>query len=288
MSPQDLARAFAQAVHRPDALAALLDADADWSLPPSLGTPVQVGREAIVTFRRRLFHDVLDGSTAQVQVLDVVASEDRLALRTRLVAQTTGGLAYDNVHAYFVAHHPGRIRSVSEHLDPAHAMAQLNPVTEANEVARTERVSANHMKVYTSLDVDAPHDVVWAVLTDFAAMPQWSTSFQGLEGDFRDGGHVTAVFHMMGFTQRFEHELRFFEEGAQFGWSDPTGAGFTDLHVYRVEPLLNGRSRVVQTDEPQGPSVRLLGGLVASQTAAAFQAFNRELKSRAEDVHRGV
>jgi hypothetical protein len=66
------------------------------------------------------------------------------------------------------------------------------------------------------------------------------------------------------------------------------GAGFTDRHVYRVEALLNGRCRIVQTDEPQGASVRLLGGLIASQTVAAFQVFNRELKARAEGVHRGM
>ena len=54
-----------------------------------------------------------------------------------------------------------------------------------------------------------------------------------------------------------------------------------------MEPLLNGRTRFVQSDEPQGGAIRVVGGQIARQTVSRYQAFNRELKARAEQVVRG-
>lgn len=281
-----LADAFAKTLGKPDKLAELLHPEATWRLPASLGTPVQVGRDAIVAFRKGLYADVLVGSSVEVEVQDVIVADQHIALRTRMTATTTTQARYDNDHSFFLELRDGLIGAVQEQLDPAHAMAQLNPTADANERGELERVSPTHIKVHTSIEIDAPHDVVWGVLTDFDRLPEWSSGLQSLEGDFRDGGQVTVKFRMMGRDQVYHHELKFFEDGAQFGWSDPLSMGFTDRHVYRVEPLLNGRTRFIQTDEPHGGSIRFLGGVIGRQTVKLYQAFNRELKARAEQIHR--
>ena len=282
----ELAEAFSASLGRPESLPSLLHPEASWWLPPSMGAQVQSGADTIVAFRTRIFSEVLERSSVEVEVQDVIVSDHRFAIRAFISATTSAGHSYANEHTYVVHTQDGQLRVVHESLDAAHAVAQLDPSTEANETGELEHVAPNHVAVRTSIEIDAPHDVVWSVLTDFSSMPEWSSSFQGLEGDFRDGGRVTARFRMMGFEQRFDHELKFFEDGVQFGWSDPLGAGFTDRHVYRVEPLLNGRARLVQSDEPHGPSVRVFGGVIGRQTVAAYQVFNRELKARAEAVHR--
>ena len=287
MGPRALAEAFAAGLNQPRVLGGLLHAEAVWCLPPSLGTPAQVGRDAIVAFREGLFADVFGPTTVSVEVQDVVVTGQHVALRTRMTATTTGGTSYDNDHAFFIRLQDGLIASVQELLDPAHAMAQLEPTTDANEQSEIERVSATHVRLRTSIEIDAPHDVVWGVLTDFAALPEWSSGLRGLEGDFHDGGQVTVVFRGFGRDQTFEHELKFFEEGRQFGWADRATGIFTDRHVYRVEPLLNGRTRFVQSDEPQGAVIRLFGSTIARQTVSVYQLFNRELKARAEQVVRG-
>lgn len=158
----------------------------------------------------------------------------------------------------------------------------------ANEQSKVDRVSATHVKIVTSIEIDAPHDVVWAVLTDFDALPEWSSGLQGLAGDFREGGAVTATFRAFGRNQKYEHTLAFFEEGAQFGWSDRATGMFTDRHIYRVEPLPHGRTLFTQSDEPQGGVLRFMGGQIARQTVKLYQAFNRELKERAEATHRST
>ncbi len=287
LNPHQLAQAFADSLGQPRALAELLHPEATWTLPASLGTPVQVGRDAIVAFRERLYSTVLDGSSVTVEVQDVLVTDRSIALRTRMTANTRTALPYDNDHTFFLELRDGQVGTVRELLDPAQAVAQLQPTTDTNEASHIERVSPTHVKVHTSIEIDAPHSVVWSVLTDFASLPEWSSGLQGLEGDFHEGGQVTVTFRMFGLDQVFHHELKFFEEGAQFGWSDQATGLLTDRHVYRVEPLLNGRTRFVQSDEPQGSAVRFFGGQIARQTVSLYQAFNRELKARAEQVHRG-
>jgi ketosteroid isomerase-like protein len=287
LGAHQVAPALAKAMGRPEELAALLHPEATWTLPASLGSPVQVGRDAIVAFRRSLYQDVLDGSTVALEVDDVLVQDDTVALRTRLSATTKTGRPYHTDHTFFVTLRDGQIGSVLELLDAAHAVAQLHPPPGANEQGVVERVSATHVKVVTSIEIDAPHDVVWSVLTDFKSLPEWSSGLQGLEGEFREGGQVKVVFRLFGRDQTYHHELKFFEPGAQFGWSDKATGMFTDRHVYRVEPLLNGRTRFVQSDEPQGAVLRFIGGQISRQTVSLYQAFNRELKARAEQVARG-
>lgn len=284
---EHLAGAFTEALNQPESLAELLHPDATWLLPPSLGAQLQHGRDTIIAFRTGVHTEVFVRDSVRVEVQDSLVTDGRIALRTRVTATIPGGLPYDNDHVYVVHTRDGLIDLVYEYLDAAHAMAQLHPSSEAHEHAEISRIAPDRLSVTTSIEIDAPHRQVWAVLTDFESMPEWSSSFQGLAGDFRDGGQVTAMFRTMGLTQRFDHELAFFEDGVAFGWSDPLPPGLTDRHIYRVEPLLNSRSRLVQSDEFHGPGVRALGRLLARQSQSAYQAFNRELKAHAERVHRG-
>jgi uncharacterized protein YndB with AHSA1/START domain len=46
----------------------------------------------------------------------------------------------------------------------------------------------------TSVDVDATPELVWEVLTDVPAYPQWAPVLTGAEGTFADGGRVTLHF----------------------------------------------------------------------------------------------
>src|SRR5215210_5255347 len=49
----------------------------------------------------------------------------------------------------------------------------------------------------TSVDIDAPAELVWEVLTDVAAYPEWSPLITSAEGTFADGGRVSFSFPRM-------------------------------------------------------------------------------------------
>ncbi|PAP79064.1 hypothetical protein B1759_11920 [Rubrivirga sp. SAORIC476] len=147
---------------------------------------------------------------------------------------------------------------------------------------RTDRLGPRDYRVYTEIDIAAPAPVVWATLTDFERLSDWSTSFRGLTGDFWDGGAVTATFRVLGVRQTYEHVLFDVEDGVQWAWSDPLGAGIRDHHVYRVEPTGETTARFVHTDRATGGYVGLLNRLVARVIRSMCERFNEELRAEAE------
>jgi ketosteroid isomerase-like protein/dienelactone hydrolase len=161
IGPHQVAARLAKALGNPNALAELLQPEATWTVPTSLGSPVQVGREAIVAFRRGLYHDVLDGSTLAFEIEQALVDDDNVALRGRLTGVARNGQRYDNDHALSITLRDGQIHRVLEMFDPARAHAQISHSPGANEESITERVSPTHVRVVTSIEIDAPHDVVW-------------------------------------------------------------------------------------------------------------------------------
>ena len=140
--------------------------------------------------------------------------------------------------------------------------------------------------VHVTIDIDAPIDHVWSVLTDFAAMPQWSTTFQGLEGPFEKDGDVTAVFRMFGRLTPIRHPLIYWENGPRrkmFGWSAPTAEGgkITDDHKYIVESLGADRTSFTQSDA-YDHAPRLLAPILVRLVRRMYVTFNDALKARAE------
>lgn len=157
------------------------------------------------------------------------------------------------------------------------------PSISSNEQVHVEPVTASHVKVFTSIEIDAPHELVWDTVTDFERIGEWSTTLVKVVGDFHADGVIRTTFRLgMGMQQTPSHQLIYFEEGHQFGWSDPMFFGIRDNHKYIVEPLPNGRSRFIQTDGLTGGLTFMLGRVFAKQFAAMFKTFNQELKQEVE------
>jgi uncharacterized protein YndB with AHSA1/START domain len=142
-------------------------------------------------------------------------------------------------------------------------------------------------KVFTEIEIAATQDQVWSVLTDFDKIPEWSNSFQGLKGDFRDGGQATAYFKspMGNKIMEFQHTLTYFKDGESFGWSDPFMLGMKDNHKYQLKTLDNGNTLFTQTDVLKGGASFLVGGIMASSMKKAYNEFNQQLKERVETIY---
>ena len=116
----------------------------------------------------------------------------------------------------------------------------------------------NKREVFTQIEINAPREKVWEVLTDFEKMPEWSSSFQGIKGEFKEGGKATSYFKSS-FGRKdmeFHHTIIEFEEGVSFGWSDPLTMGMKDHHVYKLEDMPNGNTLFIQTDGVEGGHTR--------------------------------
>ena len=63
--------------------------------------------------------------------------------------------------------------------------------------------------IFTEIEIDATADQVWAVLTDFEKLPEWSSSFQGVNKPVALGEVSTAYFKnpITGGMMEFTHEV---------------------------------------------------------------------------------
>ncbi len=153
----------------------------------------------------------------------------------------------------------------------------------------TTELAENHHSVYTDIVIDASQEEVWTVLTDWANMPNWSSSLQGLSGDIRDGGSVVATFIAIDPTTGdplsidLPHTL-IYEEGVLFGWADPLALvpGITDNHLYRLEAISECQTRFIQTDEFQGTNPDFTTEVLATLSETGYNEFNAELKAEVE------
>lgn len=157
------------------------------------------------------------------------------------------------------------------------------------ETTQVTKVAENHHKVYTDIVINASVQEVWAVLTDWQKMPNWSTSFQGLSGDVSNGGQVVASFLNQGETIQIPHTL-IYEEGVKFGWSESTGTpdmqpfgGFVDKHIFEVQAISDCQTRFIHSDEYVGEGNAVMNSeALANMMVTIYPLFNQELKAEVE------
>jgi hypothetical protein len=138
--------------------------------------------------------------------------------------------------------------------------------------------------IRTEIEIAAPAEVVWAVLTETAAYPEWNPFLPSIEGPLRVGARLRVRFQPPGgraMTMRprllvvdAPHELR---------WLGRLGLPrvFDGEHVFRIEPLAADRVRFIQSEQFRGILVPLLRS-TRRRAARGFEALNAALKARAE------
>lgn len=142
----------------------------------------------------------------------------------------------------------------------------------------------NQHELYTDVVIEATQEQVWTVLTDFENMPNWSSSLQGIDGDFTDGGEVTTYYLNNGQVVPVPHVL-ILEDGVSFGWSEDAGPfapGIVDNHHYRVAESDGIRTRFIQSDMFVGTSAAMTTEELANLLLPLYQSFNSELKAEVE------
>ncbi|MGB0870070.1 MAG: SRPBCC family protein [Flavobacteriales bacterium] len=157
------------------------------------------------------------------------------------------------------------------------------PCPQPTETGEIVTISTDEAHVYTSIIIDATPNQVWEVLTDFETMPNWSTTFQGLEGDIEQDGQINAIFPLPnGELFHYPHAL-IYSEQEYYGWSDEivTLPGIVDNHLYKVE-YCESQTLFIQTEEFKGNNANLPAIGLANGVLEGYQTFNKELKAEVE------
>ena len=135
--------------------------------------------------------------------------------------------------------------------------------------------------IETTIDIEAPPDAVWAVLTDFAAYPDWNPFMVSIAGDLETGAKLAVTMQNPGgrpttfrpeVLRADEHRLRWIGKVLLRGV-------FDGAHELRVDVTPTG-SRFVQREEFSGVLVPLFWRTLTTKTRAGFVAMNEALRER--------
>lgn len=148
-------------------------------------------------------------------------------------------------------------------------------------------------ELIASIDIDAPAQVVWEVLTDLDAFPTWNPFITSAAGPVRVGGRLTLRMQPVGGTAVIlRPSVVEVVEGRRLRWQGRVVVrGLFDAdHLFVVEPLGSERSRLVQQERFGGLLVPFFRRSLGRRTLPAFHAMNEAVQARAERAaatHRG-
>ena len=137
-----------------------------------------------------------------------------------------------------------------------------------------------------AIDIGAPVERVWSVLTDFAAYAEWNPFIKEIDGDLTPGSKLEVKIEPPGGRgMTLKPKVVRSEEQRELVWLGHLLVPrlFDGEHQFRLTPLGPGRTRFTQHEEFRGILVPLTGA-VLEKTLRGFEQMNAALKLRAEQV----
>jgi hypothetical protein len=137
----------------------------------------------------------------------------------------------------------------------------------------------------SQIEIEAPAERVWHVLTDFAAYPEWNPFIRRVDG--RPEVDEQLVVRMQpsgtkGLT--FRPTVMRVEANRQLRWLGHmlVSGLFDGEHIFEIEELDRSRVLFIQREIFRGLLVPLLARSLDRGTRRGFEEMNRALKEKAE------
>jgi hypothetical protein len=140
-------------------------------------------------------------------------------------------------------------------------------------------------ELHTEIEINAPQDRVWSLLTDFARFPEWNPFIREATGELRVGGKLRVRLQPPGGKGMvFKPTVLVRDDNRELRWLGKLAIPglFDGEHIFAVEPMDGGRTRFVQREIFKGLLVPLFARMLDGSTRQGFEAMNRALKERAE------
>jgi hypothetical protein len=136
------------------------------------------------------------------------------------------------------------------------------------------------------IEIEAPPQRVWEVVTDFAAYPEWNPFIRRISGEAREGARLEVRIEPPGGrAMTFKPTVQAVEANRELRWLGRllVPGIFDGEHGFRIEPLEDNRSRFIQSERFSGVLVGFAAGTLA-KTEAGFEQMNVALKTRVEQA----
>jgi hypothetical protein len=138
-------------------------------------------------------------------------------------------------------------------------------------------------RVERAVDIAAPADKVWSVLTDFTAYPEWNPFMRKATGTPHKGEKLRVELTSGDSTMTFTPTVLAAEPGRELRWLGRVYVpGLLDgEHVFTLTPIPGG-VRLTQSETFSGVLVPFFGGAI--DVGDDFAAMNQALRDRVEST----
>lgn len=142
-------------------------------------------------------------------------------------------------------------------------------------------------RIDTEIFIAATPERVWAVLTDFATYPEWNPFIESIAGLAEPGERLTVHIHAGGTRHVFKPVMLQVTGPLRLRWLGRLGVPglFDGEHDFELQAEQGG-TRLLQSETFQGFLVPFLWRKLEPATRAGFEAMNRALKARVQDLVR--
>jgi hypothetical protein len=141
--------------------------------------------------------------------------------------------------------------------------------------------------IRSAIEIRAPLETVWGVLTDFATYPDWNPHVRRVEGAVGNGAHITIHTRPPGGRVIvMRPTVTTWEPPNELRWRGTflTSRLFKGEHGFRVEANGSNKVRFVQDETFSGLLVPIYARLRLPRTRRGFDEMNEALRDRAEKI----
>jgi len=140
-------------------------------------------------------------------------------------------------------------------------------------------------EIRTEIDIHAPAERVWEVLTDFPSYPSWNPFVREISGSVALGSRLVVRLQRSGTsTMTFRPRVLAATAPIEFRWLGHLGFPglFDGEHSFEIRPIDGGSIHFVQAESFRGLLLPLLWGSLDRNTRPMFVRMNEALRVRAE------
>jgi len=136
----------------------------------------------------------------------------------------------------------------------------------------------------TEIEIAAPVERVWQVLTDYERHPEWNPFIRSIKGDKHQGGKLTVYLGPKdGNAMTFKPDILRYDENKELRWRGKLGVRgiFDGEHYFVLQDMGNGHTRFIHGERFSGLLIPLVGKMLL-KTKLHFERMNVALKAECE------
>jgi hypothetical protein len=142
-----------------------------------------------------------------------------------------------------------------------------------------------HYELHTEIDIDAPAEIVWDILSDLGQYSDWNPFIVSAAGKVEVGERlVNRMQNPGGKAMTLKPTVTEVDASQTFEWLGRLGLPgvFDGRHRFDLSTTPQGGTRLVHSEQFDGVLVRVMRKSIDTKTVKGFEDMNTALKTRAE------